>query len=210
MPLKVDLSRFKHFVKEISAARGKPEAEIVNKGLVTAVIGSNRYQGLLKIVPKAAKAKIKADLERGKLGIRLVMRKLKAEGYFKTRHTRAELQARISAEFKKLVAARYRGIGVMAVSLLKAALELKEAAGIEGKAQRARGSILYPRGEAAQGFAIKATPARLQSVAASAVENSEKILQPYVQEAMDAAANDMRDYFLQKLGKIYAKAAALP
>lgn len=202
MPLTVDLTRFKTLVRDIARYRGKDEAEVLNKGLTTAIIGSDKYKGIVQLAPKATADKIKADLLNGDLNIKMAVAKLRKQGYFATKHSRAEIQQKIGEIAKATLAKRLKSRAYIAAGWIKALQDI----GILGKRTKGKSETrFWEGGTAAQGYGVPATAKRLTAAAFSMSRGSEKVLALYMQQAVQGACEDMADYFRMKLGKLFAR-----
>lgn len=206
MPLKVDLSRFKQLVRDIAKDRKKPLAWVLNKGLTTAIIGSSKYKGLVQLAPKATRGQIRSDLRENKLNIRLAMAQLRNQGYFATKRTRAEIQQKIAEVCNARLAKRLKSRAYIAAGWIKPLADL----GILGSRTKGkRETNFWPGGTAAQGYSVPATERKLVATAFSMSRGSEQVLGPILQTAVDNAAQDMADYYLIKIGKLFQDASKL-
>lgn len=204
MALTVDLSKFKDMVRKIAYERNRSEAEVVNKGLTTAIIGSSRYPGIVQLAPKASAAQIRTDLRHDGRNVKMTTKALKLSGYFATKRTRAEIQAKIAEVSKARLAKRLKSRAYIAAGWIKALREL----GIIGNKDRGKREVRYwEGGTAAKGYAVRATARSLVAKAFSMSRGSEEVLPAVMQMAVDNASQDMADYFLQKIGKLFRSAS---
>jgi hypothetical protein len=204
MPLKVDLSRFKFFVREIARYRKKDEAEMLNKGLTTAIIGSSKYKGIVQLAPKATKERIRADLKEGDLNVRLAMAQLRKEGYFGTLHSRAEIQQKVAQICKARIKKRLKSRAYIAAGWIKS---LQDLGILKSRTKGKRETNFWAGGSAAQGYGVRATPGRLRASAFSMARGSEKVLGTLLQTAVNNACEDMKDYFRNKIAARVAQIA---
>lgn len=202
MPLTYDLRRFNTLVRDIARYRGKDEAEVLNKGLTTAIIGSDKYKGIVQLAPKASAGRIRSDLAENNLNVKLAAAQLKREGYFASRRTRQEIQQKIAEICNKRLSKRLKSRAYIAAGWIKALHDL----GILKSRARGRGETrFWEGGTAAQGYGVPATAQKKVAAAFSMSRGSEEVLAPYMQQAIQGACEDMADYFRLKLGKLYAR-----
>jgi hypothetical protein len=197
MAAKVDLSRFRSLVRALSKARGKPLAEMLNKGLTTAIIGSDKYKGIVQLAPKATAERIKTDLRNHDLNIRMAVAELKKQGYFAAKHSRAEIQAKIAEVAKARLAKRLKSRAYIAAGWIKALQDL----GILKKGKRE--TRFWEGGTAAEGYGEAATSDHLVAKAFSMSRGTEIVLAELMQVAINNACQDMQDYFNNKGKKIW-------
>lgn len=196
MSLRIDFSRFKMVARDIARERKKDEAEVVNKGLVTAIIGSNKYKGIVQLAPKATRAQIEADMRHEKRNIKMTTAQLRNQGYFAAKRTRFEIQQKIKEVSRARLKKRIKSRGYLAAGWLRPLHDLGF--------QRTKGrkeTNYWSGGTAAQGYGIKARPSTLVAKAFSMARGSGEVLPDVMQMAVDNAAQDMADYFINKVGK---------
>ena len=202
MPLTANLTRFKTLVRDIARVRGKEQAEVLNKGLTTAIIGSSKYKGIVQLAPKAKAASIRGDLRRNKLGIRLAVAQMKREGWFASPRSRVETQQEISRRCEATLKARLKSRAYIAAGWIRA---LQDIGFLKSKGRGQKETQFWGGGSAATGYGVPASARRLMAAAFSMSRGSEKVLAPYMQQAIQGACEDMADYFRAKLGKTLAR-----
>lgn len=207
MPITVDATRFTNMVREIAAARGKTEAETLNKGMVTILIGSGSGDGLVQLTPKATKERIISDRTKGGSLVKSATNVLKKSGFFKSgqKHTRAEINAKIKEVCAAILKAKVKSRSYIAASWLNASFSLRGISGVHHRGRKVKGTIQWPSGTAAKSFCIPATESNLTVRAFSYARGAELISGPHVQTAFNNAALDMEIYFIQKMAKAMAK-----
>lgn len=202
MSLRIDFSRFKQLARDLARERKKDLAEVVNKGLATAIIGSNKYKGIIQLAPRASRAQIETDLRHNDLNVKLATQELRKQGFFSQYRPRFEIQRKIAEIANSRKKKRNRSRGYLAAGWLRPLRDL-------GVMRRGtRDTNYWPGGSAAKGYALRARPTTLIARAFSFSRGSEDVLPDVMQIAVNNAAQDMADYFVQKMDKLVKRLGA--
>lgn len=197
MSVKVDLTRFKTLVREIARYRKKDEAEVLNKGLTTAIIGSSKYEGIVQLTPKATRERIRADLKKNDINNRLSIVLMKREGWYAGKHSREETRQKIAEISKARLAKRLKSRAYIAAGWIKGLQDL----GILGSRTKGkRETNFWQGGTAAQGYGVPATAAKLIAKVFNMSRGANKVSAVAIAKGIHNASEDMADYFRKKLG----------
>ena len=195
MSAKVNLSGFHRSIMLMRQLPRKHGPDILNKSVVKVAIGSGGEKGIVHLTKKATKARIEADLRKGKLGIRLAMAWLKKQGQPRTPEA-------VSKAYERIRSARVKGKSYIAASWLFAVAQIARVTpGLSLSRVRGRGTQQWGGGTAAQSFGRAATANALRAGLFSTAEGAELISNSAViQMAVDGATADNLVYLRRKWG----------
>jgi hypothetical protein len=183
--LKIDAREFTAALREYQRATKKSEADILNRA------GRNVALRSMQFTPKAVAAKIRAELRRNKLAIRILSARRKFKGM--SISDRGHV-------VKKFISARVRSVRYVAIGWAKALGQLG-----------GRKISVNPKSKAAKGYAKPATARNLATEIANNSKGADKVGVGALRDAINFVARDMRFYAERKLsldaGKFSAKGA---
>ena len=208
MPITLDTSKFRNMLQAMAAARGKTEAEILNATMLKVLIGSGSGDGLVQLTPKTTKAKMDADMRHKNRANRIATQILVRSGFFKSgqKHTRAEINAKLSEVTRAVLNAKNLSRTYIATSWLNASFSLRGISGVTHRERRVKGTMQWSGGTAAKSFCVPATQGNLTVSATSYARGADVVSGPHVQQAFDNAAHDIELYFIQRMAKEVARA----
>lgn len=171
----IDAREFTRAVQLYEKATQKDEADILNRA------GKNVSFRAAQFTPKATGAKIKAELMRDKLAIRILSARRKFRGM--------TMQKR-SAVTRRFIAARVRSARYVSAGWANAI------AAFGGNASRFR---VNPKSEAAKGYGIRARANKLVAELANNARGADRVALSALQDAIDFVAKDMTSFAQRKL-----------
>lgn len=185
LKMPIDTREFTAAMREYGRATKKDEAEILNRA------GRNVAFRAAQFTPQANPAKIKGDLARDNLAVKILAKRGAFRGVPNSK--RAEL-------VRKLEAARIRSIRYVRQGWANAILAFGGRPGRLGN--------VNSRSEAAKGYGLKASAQRLVAELANNSRGADKVGLEPLQKAIDFVAKDMLAFAQKKLAQTAAKFSA--
>lgn len=202
MSIVFNKAKFDGTLRLIAQLKKKPLAEVVNHALATAIIGAKGKKGIVQMAKRATPEKIKADLRRNDLNVKLTTAQLKREGYFNQKRSRWEIRTMISDICKAREKSRVRSRAYIVAGWIKSLEDL----GMTGRASGGKRSTrFWEGGTAAQGYGKKATESKLTAASFSFSRGAALICEPHVAQAYENARQDAEDYYYIKMGQMLAR-----
>jgi hypothetical protein len=181
MNISIDTRDFEKAVKKVIDASGKDAAEILNKAGRTLILGGRGFPGLIKLFPRADKAKIRAIPH-------AVLAGIVAKKFSKGTISRAQF----NREMKKVRARRLQAVGYHAGPGWNEA-----ARAFGGRGVRTQGG--YRRSLAARGRGTRAMARRLVAEVVNTAPAAARIGGDAMRQALSYTTRDLLSYAERKL-----------